>query len=268
MTTLAAVIGSPVRHSLSPAMHNAVFEQGGLDWTFTRLDVVAGGAAAAIEAMPVLGIGGYAVTMPHKQQAFDCVDEVDPAARALGAVNTVVLRADGSTFGASTDGDGFVDSVRAAGEVTGRRAVVLGAGGAARSIVDALGRAGSADIAIVNRTRSSAASAADLAEVARVGSVDDVAEADLLVNSTSVGMGSDELPLDRSLLHDRLAVADIVYHPLETALLCAATDVGAVTIDGLGMLVHQAVRQQELWTGNRPAPAVLRRAAEHELAER
>lgn len=266
---LAAVIGAPVRHSLSPAMHNAVFAENGLDWTFTRFEVVPGGAAAAIAAMSVLGIGGFAVTMPHKQQAFESVDEVDPAARALGAVNTVVLRDDGSTLGASTDGDGFVESLRAEGvEVSGRGVVVLGAGGAARSIVDALGRAGAADIVILNRTRSSAESAAELAEDARAGTIDDVAGADVLVNATSVGMGTDDLPIDAEVLRPDLAVADIVYHPLETALLRAARAVGATTVDGLGMLAHQAVLQQELWTGRRPDPAVLRRAAEHELAAR
>ena len=98
MPTIAAVIGAPVRHSLSPAMHNAVFEATGLDWVFTRFEIAPGGARAAVEAMGVLGIGGYAVTMPHKQEAFESVDEVDPAAAALGAVNTVVLRGDGSTY--------------------------------------------------------------------------------------------------------------------------------------------------------------------------
>lgn len=266
---LAAVIGAPVRHSLSPAMHNAVFAAAGLDWTFTRFEVVPGGAKAAIEAMAVLGIGGYAVTMPHKQQAFECVDEVDPAAQALGAVNTVVLRDDGSTYGGSTDGMGFVESLLDEGvEVTERRVVVVGAGGAARSIVDALGRSGAADIVILNRTPSSAESAAGLADVARAGTVDDVAAAHILVNATSVGMGTDDLPIDAEVLRPDLAVADIVYHPLETALLRAARAVGATTVDGLGMLVHQAVLQQRLWTGLSPDPTTLRRAAEHELARR
>jgi shikimate dehydrogenase len=268
-TRLAAVIGHPVRHSLSPAMHNAVFEQARLDWRFVAFDVIDGGAAAAIAAMPVLGIGGFAVTMPHKQQAAASVDEVDPAAAALGAVNTVVLRPDGSTLGASTDGHGFVNSVVEADcDVRGRRIVVLGAGGAARSIIDALGRSHAADIAIVNRTAAAAEEAAALAPVARVGTVDDIAAADLLVNSTSVGMGSEELPIDPSLLHPGLVVADNVYHPLDTALLRAARAVGARTIDGLGMLAHQAALQQELWTGVRPDPAILRTAAEHELAAR
>jgi shikimate dehydrogenase len=269
MTRLAAVIGSPVRQSLSPAMHNAVFEATGLDWQFVALDVVDGGVAAALTAMPVLDIGGYAVTMPHKVAAARSVDEVDPAAAALDSVNTVVLRSDGSTFGASTDGAGFVAWVEASAvRVRGEPIVVVGAGAAARSIVDALARAGAADIAIVNRTHSAAEQAAALAPVARVATGASIADARLVVNATSVGMGSNDLPFDPALLRSGQAVADIVYHPLDTALLRAARAAGAEPIDGLGMLVYQAVLQQEIWTGARPDPALLRTAAETELARR
>jgi shikimate dehydrogenase len=250
-------------------MHNAVFEASGADWRFTAFDVVPGRAADVIGAMPALQIGGFAVTMPHKELAARAVDEVDTAARALRSVNTVVLRGDGSTFGASTDGQGFVDSVIESGfAIEGARIVLIGAGGAARSIVDAVGRAGAADIAVVNRTESSAVDAAALSPAARVGTLADVAGATLLVNSTPIGMGSDDLPVERSLLRPDLAVADIVYHPLDTALLRAARSCGAHTIDGLGMLVHQAVLQQEIWTGARPDPGLMRRAAEAALDQR
>ena len=268
-TRLAAVIGSPVRHSLSPALHNAAFEATGLDWRFVAFEVADGRAGEALAAMRALGIAGYAVTMPHKADVAAVVDDVDPAAAALGSVNTVVLGDDGSTFGASTDGAGFVESVTAAGvDLRDARVVVLGAGGAARAIVDALGRAGVGDIAVVNRTRSSAETTAALTPVARVGSLADAADAGLLVNATSVGMGADAMAIDVALLRPDLVVADIVYHPLDTALLRAAASVGALTIDGLGMLVHQAVLQHELWTGRRPDPALLRSAAEAELAAR
>lgn len=270
-TRLAAVIGSPVRHSLSPALHNAAFAAAGLDWRFLALEVAPGAAADAVAAMRTLGIGGFAVTTPHKADVAAAVDEVDVAAAALRSVNTVVLRDDGSTFGASTDGDGFVDSLRAAGvTVEGACVVVLGAGGAARSIVDALGRAGVGDLAVVNRSRDNAEAAAALAPQGRVGEATDVRAATVLVNATSVGMGagSTDLPIDAGALHAGLAVADIVYHPLETALLAAARSVGAQCIDGLGMLVHQACRQQVLWTGVAPDPVVIRAAAEAELAAR
>ena len=177
----------------------------------------------AVAAMRTLGIGGFAVTTPHKADVATAVDEVDAAAAALRSVNTVVLRDDGSTFGASTDGDGFVDSLLAAGcEPHGRRVVVLGAGGAARSIVDALGRAGVADLAVVNRSRANAEAAATLAPLGRIGGIDDIAGADVLINATSVGMGNDDLAVPAEVLHVGLTVADIVYHPLETALLRAA----------------------------------------------
>lgn len=268
-TRLAAVIGSPVRHSLSPALHNAAFDSAGLDWRMVAFDVAPGEGAAAVAAMRTLGIGGLAVTTPHKTDVAAAVDEVDPAASALRSVNTVVLRDDGSTLGASTDGAGFVDSLRADGvDVEQARLVVLGAGGAARSIVDALGRAGAVEIVIVNRDRQRAAEAASLAAVARVGTPDDIADTDVLVNATSVGMGGDESPVDARHLRADLVVVEIVYHPLDTALLRAARAAGAHAIDGLGMLVHQAVRQQELWTGVRPDSGVLRAAAEAELASR
>jgi shikimate dehydrogenase len=263
------VIGSPVRHSLSPALHNAAFAAGGLDWRMVAFEVAPGDGAAAVTSMRTLGIGGLAVTTPHKTDVAAAVDDVDPAASALRSVNTVVLRDDGSTLGASTDGAGFVDSLRADGvDVERARVVVLGAGGAARSIVDALARAGAVEIVVVNRDPQRAAEAASLAPVARVGTPDDIAPADVLVNATSVGMGRDESPIDATHLRADLVVVDIVYHPLDTALLRAARGVGAQVIDGLGMLVHQAVRQQELWTGVRPDPAVLRAAAEAELASR
>jgi shikimate dehydrogenase len=272
-TRVAAVIGHPVAHSLSPTLHHAAFEAGGLDWVFVAFDVAPGAGPAAVAAMRTLGLAGLAVTMPHKEDVAAAVDEVAPAARALHSVNTVALRADGTTYGASTDGDGFVASLRAAGvEPAGHRVAVLGAGAAARSVVDALGRAGVADLAVLNRSPERAVAAAALAPVGRVASGDEadaaLREADLVVNATSVGMGSEELPCDVTLLSGRQVVADLVYHPLDTALLRAARAVGAHTVDGLGMLVHQAALQQLLWTGHAPDPAAMRHAAEAELARR
>lgn len=269
-TRVAAVIGSPVAHSLSPAIHNAAFEAAGLDWRLVALEVAPGRAADAVAAVKALGIGGLAVTTPHKRDMATAVDAVDAPAAALASVNTVVLRSDGTTFGASTDGEGLVASLRAGGfDPSGARIVVLGAGAAARSIVDALGRHRAADVAVVNRTEAFADEAAQLADVARVGEPADVDTADLLINATSVGMGVDaSLPLDVERLHPALVVADIVYHPLETPLLMAARAAGCRTVDGLGMLVHQALLQQELWTGVTADPAVMRAAAEAELSRR
>ncbi|MEY2974639.1 MAG: shikimate dehydrogenase [Actinomycetota bacterium] len=280
-TTVAAVIGSPVRHSLSPVLQAAAFAQLDLDWTMVALEVGLGEGAAAVAAMRTLGLGGMAVTMPLKAEVALAVDELDPAAAALRSVNTVVRGADGRIRGMSTDGDGFVDSLLAAAvDPAGMAVLVLGAGGAARSIVDALGRRGAASVTVVNRSGAAAVEAAALSPVAVAAPSTDVVpvvdRVDLVVNTTPVGMGvdpssgdaADHLPLPTEALRARHVVADIVYHPLRTPLLATAERAGATTVDGLGMLVHQAARQCEAWTGQRPDPALMRAAAEAELAAR
>ena len=268
-TRLAAVIGSPVRHSLSPALHNAAFRAGALDWTFVAFEVAPGGGGDAVRAMRTLGIGGLAVTMPHKVDVAAAVDEVDPAAKALDSVNTVVLHDDATTFGASTDGAGLIASLTASGvSLVGARIAVIGAGAAARSVIDALGRAGTSEIMVINRSADRAAAALALADQARVGELEEVGAVDVVINATSVGMGTSELPLDPDLLRASHVVVDLVYHPLETALLAAARECGATVVDGLGMLVHQAALQQVLWTGVEPDVGAMRAAAEAELAAR
>jgi shikimate dehydrogenase len=269
-TRVAAVIGSPVRHSLSPALHNAAFAAAAVDWVYTAFEVAPGQAGAALAAMRALGLGGLSVTMPHKDDVAAAVDVLSPAAAALRTANTVVRGADGRLEGHSTDGEGFVASLREAGiDPSGAAVAVLGAGGAARSVVDALARAGAASVAVVNRTPAKAAVAAALAGSAGVvGAREHVAAADIVVNATSVGMASDALPVDPALLRAGQVVADLVYHPLDTALLVAARAAGATTVDGLGMLVHQAALQQQLWLGALPDVAVMRAAALHELAAR
>ena len=270
-TRVAAVIGSPVRHSLSPAIHNAGYEALGIDWAYVAFEVAPGRAADALTAMRVLALAGLSVTMPHKHDVAAAVDEIAPAARVLDAVNCVERTADGRLVGHNTDGDGFVDSLLAAGAdgPAGRRCVVLGAGGAARAVIDALARHGATEVVVVNRSPGRGAEAALLAgPVGRVGTPVDVSRADLVVNATSVGMGSTELPLDAALLRAGQVVADLVYHPLDTALLGVARAAGATPVDGLGMLVHQAAHQIRIWTGLDAPVAVMRAAAEAELARR
>lgn len=269
-TRVAAVIGSPVRHSLSPALHNAAFEQLGVDWVYTAFEVAPGRAQAAVDAMRALGLGGLSVTMPHKEAIAQAVDSLDPAAAALRSVNTVVPQADGTLKGYSTDGAGFIASLTAAGvDVGGRTVCMLGAGGAARSLADALARAGAVRVAVVNRTFSTAEETVRLAAGVGVhGTVADIGSADIVVNATSIGMGSHDLPCDPGLLRAGQVVADIVYHPRQTALLTAAAAAGATTVDGLGMLIHQAALQQQLWHGLVPDVAVMTAAAERELAAR
>lgn len=248
-TRVAAVIGSPVRHSLSPAIHNAAFAACGLDWVYVAFDVATGGAADALAAMRTFDLGGLSVTMPHKEAIAGAVDRLAPSAERLASVNCVVPTADG-LVGHSTDGDGFVDDLRAGGvDPAVGPAVVLGAGGAARAIALALVASGAPEVTIVNRTAASAERAAAMSG-ARVGTVDDVRAASLVVNATSVGMGgTGEHPVDPSLLGAGQVVVDCVYHPVRTAWLEAAAARGATTRDGVGMLVHQAARAFTLWTG-------------------
>ncbi|MEO1062611.1 MAG: shikimate dehydrogenase [Actinomycetota bacterium] len=262
-TTVAAVIGSPIRHSMSPAIHNAAFAELGLDWVYGAFEVDADGATAAVEAMRALRLGGLSVTMPAKQGVAAAVDRCSADAALLGAVNCV--RWDGDELvGENTDGAGFVRSLadEAGVDPAGRRFAVVGAGGAARSIVLSLTRAAAAEIVVVNRSAGPAGVAAELAgPIGRVGGPGDVAEADVVVNATSLGMAADDpLPVAPEALRPGQVVADIVYARSSTPLLRAAAERGAVALGGLGMLVQQAAVAFEHWTGE-PAPvAAMRRA--------
>lgn len=261
-TRLAAVIGDPVRHSLSPTLMNAAFAAAGLDWTYVALEVAQSHLPDALVGVRALGISGLSVTMPHKESAAACVDLLSPTAERLGAVNCIVN--DGGVLtGHNTDGEGFVRSLRHGFgfHPDGKRCVVFGAGGSARSIILALADAGASEIVVVNRTLSRAERAAALAGdrgevVASEGARSDIVDADLIVNATSVGMGnpgSEEMPFDASLVHKGQTVVDIVYKPLETPVLSVARANGATVANGVAMLAHQAAVQFELWTG-REAP--------------
>ncbi len=254
---MVGVIGDPIAHSLSPRLHNAAFDALGLDWVSVAFPVRAGDTAAALSGMRALGLGGLSVTMPHKEQAFAAIDDTSEVARRLGAVNCVSWR-EGTLVGDSTDGEGLLAALaRGAGfDPRAKRCVVIGAGGAARAVILALAEAGATEVVVVNRTAARAEIAAALAgEAGRVGSSADIASAELIVQATPLGMtgghgpGGDDLPLDPDTLHAGQVVADLVYYPLETALLAAAKTRGAMTVGGLGMLVHQAALALERWTG-------------------
>jgi shikimate dehydrogenase len=266
-TRLAAVIGHPVRHSLSPAIHNAAFVAAGLDWTYVAFDVEPGRGRAAIDALRALDIAGLSVTMPHKDDAFAAVDRRTPVAEALAAVNCVFRDGD-QLVGDNTDGAGFVDGLTIDHGVdpAGLRCVVVGAGGAARAVIHALGEAGAAEVAVVNRTTSKAEVAAALAGgVGRVGSLADVGGADLVVNATSIGMGTPspaDVPVPIDALRPTQVVADLVVHPVRTPLLQAAETLGARTVDGRSMLVHQAAHAFRRWTGEEPSTTAMRRAVD------
>ncbi len=279
-TRLAAVIGDPVGHSLSPTLLNAGFAAAGLDWTYLAFEVPDGGAAGALDAMRTLGLGGLSVTMPHKAAVAAAVDHCTPDAEALGAVNCVVVE-DGRLVGHNTDGGGFLDGLAhdAGMDVSGGRAVVLGAGGAARAVVRALGDAGAAEVAVVNRTPDRAAEAARLAGSAgRVldgagdGLADALATADLVVNATPIGMAgtasSADLPIDPALVGDGAVAVDLIYHPAETDWMAALRRRGIEAHGGLSMLVFQAARAFVLWTGVEAPVSAMDAAARAVLATR
>jgi shikimate dehydrogenase len=270
-THLAGVIGDPVRHSLSPVMHNAAFASAGLDWLFVALPVERGAGVRAMDAIRALGIEGLSVTMPHKADAASACDELRGDAGRLRSVNCV-SRGDGGTLvGESTDGEGFLRSLREAGhEPSGAAALVLGAGGAGRAVVLALAGAG-ARVTVAARRPEAAAEATALAPGIDSVGWDAVGAAarssDLIVNATPIGMGGaapgeepGRLPLGGADLRAGQVVADLVYHPRRTALLELADARGAATVEGVGMLVHQGAIAFERWTAT-PAPITVMRDA-------
>jgi shikimate dehydrogenase len=260
-TRLAGVIGWPVSHSLSPRIHGFWLKELGIDGAYVPLGVKPGALEDAVKGLMALGFAGANVTVPHKEAVIPIMDELDRTARRLGAVNTIVVE-NGRLIGKNSDGYGFIENLKAGAPdwsaETGA-AVVLGAGGAARAIIGALLDAGIPGIWIVNRTRARAeAIAADFAE-RRLGVMDwervsDVlGDAELLVNTTSLGMkGQPPLDLDLAQLPADAVVNDIVYAPLETELLKAAKERGNITVDGLGMLLHQARLGFSDWFGKEP----------------
>jgi shikimate dehydrogenase len=249
-----------VRHSRSPAIHNAGFAAAGLDWVYVALEVAPGRGADAVRAAATLGLRGLSVTMPHKVDAAAACDVLTPAAAALASVNTVVVRDDGTVLGDSTDGEGFLRSLADAGlDPAGRSVLLLGAGGAARAVAAALvGRGAVVEVA----ARRAEARDAMVAAVPGVRATEwptaGTAPAEIVVNATPIGMGDDpNLPVEPA--PDQWVV-DLVYHPLETPLLRRARAVGASPVGGIGMLVHQAALAFEQWTGV-PAPLDAMRAA-------
>jgi shikimate dehydrogenase len=267
-TRLAGVIGWPVRHSLSPVIHNAGFRELGLDWTYLAFEVAPGAAVGAVDAMRVLGMVGLNVTRPHKDAVAAAVDRLTEVAEALGAVNTVVP--DGRELvGDSTDGAGLLAGLATEHgfDPAGRRCLVLGAGGAGRAVVLALAGAGAADVGVVTRRSEQARTAVALAPaVGRVATAADVAAADLVVNATPV---ADRLPLglDAADLGTGQLVVDLLYEPPVSALLAAARARGATTANGVGMLIHQAALSFEAWTGAHPPLAAMQRAVADHLLE-
>ena len=257
MNSLFGVIGQPIGHSLSPLMHNAAFAATGQAAHFSAFAV--DDLEAAVAGIRALGIAGVSVTLPHKSEVIKYLDWVDQEALEIAAVNTIVNR-QGQLCGYNTDVAGALTALAGKINISGRRLLILGAGGAARALVYGAVKAG-AQVAIVNRTPERGQVLAEEfgAQFIDMSALNDFLP-EVLVNTTSLGMAPEmeTMPLPESLLRPAMVVMDIVYNPLQTCLLKAAEKCGALTIDGLEMFVGQGARQFELWTGE-PAPVKVMR---------
>ena len=258
---LAGVLGWPVAHSCSPRLHGFWIEQLGLDAAYLPLAVAPDALAEAVRALPKLGFRGANLTLPHKEAVMPLLDAVDPLAARIGAVNTLVIDPEGHITGRNTDAFGFLENLRRGApgwQPAAGPAVVIGAGGAARAVVAALVEAGVPELRLINRNTVRAEQLATaLGGPIRIGDWEHRAAAlegaALLVNTTSLGMkGQPPLELDLAALPVQAVVNDIVYVPLETPLLAAARQRGNPVVDGLGMLLWQAVPGFEAWFGHRP----------------
>ncbi len=285
-TNSVGVIGWPVSHSVSPAMHNAAFAALGLDWCYLPLPVPtdpADSIGEAVRGLRALGLRGANVTVPHKQAVMPHLDWLTPAAQAIGAVNTIRVEEDGQLSGDNTDARGFVADLRDHGvEVAGKRALVLGAGGSARAIVYGLAEAGCLSITVLNRTVDKAHELAQgirevfpFCRLSGHAMPDEIAvlaqEAQLIVNCTSLGMTpkTEGLPWDEAVaFRPDQVVYDLVYNPPQTRLLAKAATDGAQAIGGLGMLIWQGAIAFERWTGQLPPVDVMRTAAKAVFAKR
>ena len=266
---LAGVIGWPVGHSSSPRLHGYWLEHYGIDGAYVPLGVDPANFERVLRVLPLLGFVGVNVTVPHKEAALAAVDVVEPLAQRIGAVNTVIVRRDGGLEGRNSDAYGFLENIKTAvpgWDAASGPAVVLGAGGAARAVCAALVGGGAPEVRVVNRTAARAeALAAAIGGPCRVrpwsercGVLDG---AGLLVNATTLGMtGQPPLDLDLDRLPTAAVVNDVVYAPLETALLKMAARRGNRTVDGLGMLLHQARPGFKAWFGVEPEVTLALRA--------
>lgn len=274
-TKLAALIGWPVGHSVSPSMQNAAYEDMGFDGLYIALQIPPESLEQGVKAMQMFGFMGCNVTIPHKKEVMAFMDELDESARACGAVNTVLFR-DGRLKGYNTDGTGFVRGMREKGgfDPAGKTGLVIGAGGAALGVAFALAAAGTKKLLIVNRTVSKAEALAeelnkrypDLAEAFALTADNEAAtirRSDYIVNTTNLGMtpNVDTVAIDTSLLEARHFVSDVVYAPLETRLLREAEARGCKTMNGIWMLVYQGLEAIRIWTGQDASPSVMHDAA-------
>jgi shikimate dehydrogenase len=276
-TQICALIGDPVEHSLSPYIHNAAFKHLRLDFVYIAFKVSKKNVKESLQGVRALGIKGLNVTMPLKTAVISCLDKLDSNAKKIGAVNTI-LNHNGTLIGYNTDGLGALQTLKARGQnPSGKNILILGAGGAARAVAFTLCKEADT-LTILNRTLKKAKNLAEelrrnFSKKVRHGQLTQenleiaVKEADMLINATSVGMTphEKETPVDMKLMHSNLTVFDLVYNPPKTRLLREAKVVGAKTVDGMCMLVHQGALSFEIWTSRKAPIDVMMRACKKGL---
>lgn len=267
---LAGVIGHPVAHSKSPRLHGHWLKTYGIAGHYVPMDVAPQDLETVLGTLPKAGFVGVNVTVPHKEAVMAIADQITDRATLIGAANTLIFREDGKIHADNTDGYGFMENLHSGApdwDAKAGPALVLGAGGAARAVISALLEAGVPEIFLSNRTRVRADKLRDdfgkrvqVIDWVQAGNV--VEDADLVVNTTSLGMvGNSELRVPMDGLKPSAVVTDLVYAPLKTKLLLTAEEAGCTTVDGLGMLLHQAVPGFERWFGERPVVDSATRAA-------
>ncbi|MCG7345067.1 shikimate dehydrogenase [Sporosarcina sp. ACRSL] len=255
-----AVIGDPIAQSMSPRMHDTWFRENGIDASYVPIHVKGEHLEEAVASLKRLGCSGWNVTVPHKSAIIPYLDRVDEEARRMNAVNTVKVLEDGTLFGTNTDGRGFVHSLQENGATPQEvgNLLIIGAGGAAAGISFALASAGFGPIAITNRTIEKAKQMSDSlvgsAALSLQDAEQDISKFGLVVQTTSVGMNfaKSGIPLDPTGISEGAIVADIIYNPLQTEFLRHAREAGGMTMNGVGMFVHQGALAFELWTGIYP----------------
>ena len=277
---LTGVFGDPVDGNPTGVMEEAGYEALGLNYRYITVKVTKDGFPDAMKAVRALNMRGVNLTMPHKITVLPWLDELSRAAAIIGAVNTVVVREDGTLFGENTDGKGFVEALQRAGEsVEGRHVTILGAGGAARAIAVECALSGAVKVTIINRTFSGAAELAALirektpAESAALpweSGMAIPAGTDILINATPIGLApdSDALPeIDYDTVTEKMVVSDVVFNPSFTRFLGEAGKRGAKTVSGLGMLACQGARNFTLWTGKEAPLEIMENKLREEFAE-